>query len=176
MYRFLLARLLVQHLVGLTSVKEMRRVLKNLPSGLTEAYQSTLDRVLSQTPSRSSLAMRVFGWITHAERRLTMEELIHALAIEQGSTGIDKENVTSPKITLQVCIGLVSVNPLDGTVGLIHATAYEFFRNLKSHYQSIHVDIATACITCLCFDSLAEGPRNSIKSLSSRINTMPFVK
>jgi hypothetical protein len=109
----------------------MRQVLNSMPSNLAEAYQSSLYRVLAQAPCRANLAMRIFGWVAHAGTRLTPEELRHALVIEGGSSGIDEENFTTLGITLEVCLGLVSVDSQDGTIGLIHVTAYEFFRNLQ---------------------------------------------
>ncbi|KAJ7851754.1 ankyrin repeat-containing domain protein [Mycena leptocephala] len=133
---FLLAQLLMNHVLGLTTLKQIRQSLAMLPSNLTSAYQSSLDRILAQTTSRKTLALRVIAWITHAERRLKAEELLHAFAVEENEDKIDEENVTSLRILLQVCVGLVIVSD-HMTVTLVHATAHTFFKDMHAQLQTL---------------------------------------
>jgi ankyrin repeat protein len=165
----------MEHLLGLTSIKQMKQALNSMPSNLAEAYESNLRRILEQSPSRANLAMRVIGWITHAERRLTAEELRHALAVEEHTSEIDVENLTLANVILQVCIGLVSVDPVDGTIGMIHITAYDYFRHLKERFSEIQLDIAKTCMLYLRFRPLCDGACSSIELLRNRFRDMPFL-
>lgn len=165
----------MKHLLGLTSIKQMRQALNSMPSNLAGAYESTLKRILEQSPSRAGLAMKAIGWITHAERRLKVEELRHALAVEEHTSKIDEENLTLVKVILQVCIGLVLVDPADGTIGMIHATTYEYFRHLDDQFSEIQLDMAKTCMLYLGFCPLRDGACSSIELLRNRFREMPFL-
>jgi hypothetical protein len=132
----------MKHLLSFTNVEQMRLALKSMPSDLDEAYESSLTRTVEQPPAEANLATRVIGWIIHAERRLKLDELRHGLAVEEHASEIDEENLTSGKIMLQVCVGLISVDPVDGTIGVIYLTAYDYFRHLKERFSEIHIDMA----------------------------------
>jgi ankyrin repeat protein len=165
----------MKHLLGLTSIKQMRQALKSMPSNLAEAYESSLRRILEQSPSRANLAMRAIGWITNAERRLKVEELQHALAVEEHTSEIDEENWTLVKIILQVCIGLVSVDPVDGTIAMIHVTAYDYFQHLKDQFSEIQLDMAKTSILYLGLHSLHDGACSSVELLQKCFQYMPFL-
>ncbi|KAJ3947525.1 hypothetical protein N0V92_013274 [Colletotrichum tropicale] len=90
---FLLVQLLVDHLVDLSNVKEMRKALMAYPNHLEDAFESSLQRIEAQSKSHCTLAKRVMGWIISAERKLQMSELAHGLATEEGIDVIDKENL-----------------------------------------------------------------------------------
>ena len=165
----------MKHLLGLTSIKQIRQALKSMPSNLAEAYKSSFGRILEQSPSRANLAMRIIGWITFAGRRLRVEELRHALAVEEDTSEIDEENLTLVKVILQVCIGLVSLDPADGTIGMIHVTAYDYFRSLKERFSEIQLDIAKTSMIYLGFHPFRDGVCSSVESLRNRFQVMPFL-
>ncbi|RXW25640.1 hypothetical protein EST38_g228 [Candolleomyces aberdarensis] len=170
---FLLARLIMDRLLELTTVKEMRRFLEHMPSTVHDGYRSSLDRILALPPSRSSLALRVIGWITHAERRLQVGEVLHAFAFEEGSAEVDEDNIPSLKLVLQVCVGIVSTDAETATLGLIHSTAHDFFRQLPQ-LQDTHLDIASISIGYLSLPPLST-PSPDLEALSGRLRDMPFL-
>ncbi|KAJ7111390.1 ankyrin repeat-containing domain protein [Mycena epipterygia] len=171
---FLLARLLTNHLLALTIIKEIRRSLTTLPSNLTSAYQSSLDRILAQPPARAALALRVIAWITHAERRLTTTELLHALAVEEDTDEIDEDNFVSARIVLQVCVGLVLVND-DTSISLVHATAHKFFQDMPAQFANTHIDMASTCLHYLCMRTFGTGPCDNVLEMDARLQNMPFL-
>lgn len=72
--RFLLARLHLHSLRDKISVDTVHKSLAKLPSGSDayfQAYETTMERILSQSPSHRDLAKRVIAWITCALRPLT---------------------------------------------------------------------------------------------------------
>ncbi|KAJ7439204.1 ankyrin repeat-containing domain protein [Mycena latifolia] len=172
---FLLARLLISHLLTLTTMKQIKKSLAALPSNLTSAYQSTLDRILAQPPARSALALRAITWIVYAERRLTTAELLHAFAVEDDVDEIDEENFTSVRMLLQVCVGLVLVND-DTTVSLVHATAHTFFDDKLQRFVNAHEDMASTCLRYLCMSSpFGAGACDNVLEMDARLRSMPFL-
>lgn len=165
----------MDQLLNLTTIKRMRRSLESLPIGLHEAYKSSLDRIMIQHPSRAALALRVIGWATHAERPLSIDEILHAFALEEDCDEFDEENLTSSKILLQVCVGLVTIKEEDSTIRMVHATAHDFFRSLAEKSASIEEDIAKTCLGYLCLRPLAVGPCTDVESLNGRLRDMPFL-
>ncbi|KAJ7766257.1 ankyrin repeat-containing domain protein [Mycena metata] len=173
---FLLAQLLMSHVLGLTTLKQIRRSLVALPSNLNSAYQSTLERIMVQTTSRRILALRAIAWIINAERRLTTAELLHAFAVEEGEDEIDDENVTTLRILLQVCVGLVVVSD-DTTITLVHATAHTFFQSMDTpEFANTQLDMARTCLHYLCMSRpFSTGPCSNVLEMNQRLGQMSFL-
>ena len=153
----------------------MREALKLMPANLSEAYGSTLKRILEQAQNRSDLAIRILGWVSHAERHLKVDELRHALAVEKGAHSIDIEDLTSTKIILQVCIGLLMLDSESGTFRLIHYTAHEYFRQLHQQFAEVQLDIAETCLTYLTYQPMCQGPCSTLEALRRRYESMPLL-
>jgi hypothetical protein len=71
-------------------------------------YDVYLARMRRTKPSKWNLACRIFSWVTHALRPLTVEELGCALAIEDGMISIDTSERVSEDAILQASGGLVT--------------------------------------------------------------------
>ncbi|KAJ7766224.1 ankyrin repeat-containing domain protein [Mycena metata] len=173
---FLLAQLLMSHVLGLTTLKQIRQSLVALPSNLNSAYQSTLERIMVQTTSRRILALRAIAWIINAERRLTIAELLHAFAVEEGEDEIDDENITTLRILLQVCVGLVVVSD-DTTITLVHATAHTFFKSMDTpEFANTQLDMARTCLRYLCMSTpFSTGPCSNVLEMNHRLDQMSFL-
>jgi ankyrin repeat protein len=170
---FLLEKVLVDHLLELTTVKEMRSALQAYPTHLDQAFESSLERINSQSKSHSSLALRVIGWVVSAERKFLMSELIHGLGTEEGIDTISDENLLAPKTILKVCGGLVIANIQNGTVMMVHTTVYTWFRNRE--VGRAHEDLARSCLRYLTIRLLSTGPADSAKEMDERMNSLPFL-
>ncbi|KAL2073364.1 hypothetical protein VTL71DRAFT_10688 [Oculimacula yallundae] len=107
---FLLVRLIMDHIVSLTTVKEIRLALNKMPLDLTELFEKTMVRIDQQLPNRKKLARRALGWVSNAKRPLTVEELRHALAVEEATTALDTENLCLTKIIISACLGLLVID------------------------------------------------------------------
>ena len=165
----------MDHVLDCISVKQMRHALKSLPSNLADAYESTFRRILEQSPNRANIATKVIGWVAHAEERLKVEELRHALAVEEDAGSVDLENLTATKIILQVCIGLLYIDPVDDTISLVHLTAYEYFRQLQNHFSQMQLEMAKTCIMYLGYRPICDGTCGSIEALQGRFMSMPLL-
>ena len=163
----------MNHLLELTTAKEMRKALQSYPAHLDQAFESSLERINSQSKSHSSLAHRVIGWIISAERKLLMSELIHGLGMEERIDFIDDENLLAPKTILKVCGGLVISNLQDGTVNMVHITVYTWFHNRDTAH--FHEDLAISCLRYLTIRLFSAGPADTANEMDERMKSLPFL-
>lgn len=173
--RFLLAKLMLDQLLDLTTVRQIRKALETQPSGLDQAFESSLKRIDSQSNAKRTLARRLMGWITYAKRRLRMEEILCAFAVEEDSDDIHNENFLNPDLLLRLCVGLVVLDEKDGTLGMVHTSAYEFFRGRVLSSKETEIDIAKTCLHYLCISPLREGPCKNSNEASKRFQKMSFL-
>ncbi|WQF76737.1 Putative NACHT nucleoside triphosphatase, P-loop containing nucleoside triphosphate hydrolase [Colletotrichum destructivum] len=159
------------HLVELSTVKEMRQALKVYPDHLEKAFESSLERIDAQSKSQRTLAHRVMGWIISAERKLQMAELIHGLATEEDCDELDDENLVSPKTLLKVCGGLVVIQ--GGSVSMVHSTVHTWLCN---RYNGLyHGDIADSCLRYLTMRTFAGGVAHTAEEMDTRMETFVFL-
>jgi hypothetical protein len=92
------------------NITEVRKALKNLPKDVDETYDEAMERIEQQNEADEALAKRVLCWVTHARRPLTVSELQHALAIVNGTTALDLDNITDEEILNSICAGLLVIN------------------------------------------------------------------
>lgn len=150
----------------------MRNALKKEPVGLQQMFESTLQRIDGQSKARSSLARRLISWILYAKRRLSIEEVLTAFAINE--EGLDYDNMPSLDILLRVCVGLVVLNQVDRTLGLVHTSAYDYLYTLLPPGMS-HFDIAQTCLKYLGLKGLISEPCKSSTELMTRFDELKFL-
>ena len=100
-----------------------------------------LDRIQQQSKSKSQLGMAVLMWTVLVKRRLSLEELEHALAVNDGDTYLDMENIPSEKTILQSCLGMVVVEHETTTVRLMHYSLQEYF-DISQYFPTGHCTYA----------------------------------
>ncbi|KAL0257966.1 hypothetical protein SLS55_007134 [Diplodia seriata] len=175
---FLLAKLFLDQLLELSTLKKIRKTVKSLPVTVSEAFKTSLERIEAQPKDKRELAHRLIRWITHSHRRLKAIEVMHAFAVDEDEDEdeIDSENCPPLTMLLKVCAGLVTENPKDGTIGMVHTSAYEFFRSHYSNqYASIQVDIAKTSLLYLSSQEMRAGACENLESLDKRLEKLPFL-
>lgn len=172
--RFLHVKLILDELMDLTTIRQMRKALEKESKGLEQAYTSIVQRIDIQPKAKRALAHRFIGWIAFAKRRFKLSELIHAFAVEKDEEEIYEDNTVSPDLLLQSCIGMVVLFD-DNTVGLCHATAYDFFRSTVLVSHDMNTDISETCLRYMCLKSFKQGPCASSAELSCRFHEMVFL-
>src|SRR5213075_2590621 len=154
----LLARLQIESIRGLMTIKEIRHALKTMPIELTDTYDKAMERIQQQPRAHVALALRVLSWISHARRPLLVEELRHGLAVEFGKPSLDVENLCHARSMVTVCGGLVTIDSESNTIRLAHFTVQEYFRSLPSSFlDSAEVEVSRACLTYLLFEAFDTG-------------------
>ena len=117
--------------------------------GLGDAYGATLDRIKGQGGEKARLGMTILMWVSHAERHLKPDELIHALAIEIGSPDLNSDNIPSIGTLLTCFQGLVVIDKEASIVRLIHFTLQEYLRAHPQLFGTAHSTIAETCLSYL---------------------------
>jgi len=97
-------------------------------------------------------------WISHSKRRLTVNGICHALAVEIGAVGINTNNIPSIRTVLGCCLGLATVDKRSSTIRLIHFTLKEYLSRHTDLFDKPHSRIAETCLTYLNFQAIKDLP------------------
>ena len=147
--------------------RDIRTALRSMPNTLVATYERVFSEIVQQDPSDRDKAKRIFQWLACSTRPLTLSELIHAVAIKNGETGIDDSDLPSnPDQILTVCGNLVRENgPL---IEFIHLSVKEmlFTRPVGLGIWDTEADVqlylAQECLTYLTI--VYNVRRNMIRS------------
>ena len=151
MSRFLLVSLNIDAILQETTIHRRRQNLNSMTNGLGlgDAYGATLDRIKGQGGEKARLGMAALMWISHGERPLKCDELLHALAIEIGSPNLNSDNIPPIGTLLACCQGLVVIDKETSIVRLIHFTLQEYLRAHPQLFGAAHSTIAETCLSYL---------------------------
>ena len=107
---------------------------------------------------------------------MTVLELQHALAIQPGTSDLDRDALIDGDILISVCLGIVVVEHDSTIVGLIHFTAREYFQQHPMHESSRPLDtISQSCLTYLAYDEFTKGCCDNDAKLTTRSENYPFI-
>ncbi|VZI13447.1 unnamed protein product [Fusarium fujikuroi] len=155
---FLLARLIMDHISSLLTIKEIRKALISLPANYDEAYLSTFDRIVKQTPSLRDLALKSLNFISYVKEPLRMVELQHALIAEEGMAEVDPEDLQPAKAIISSCLGLLVVSGPEKIVQLVHSTAQSFLQSRPEGMDKRpHLTIVRSCISYMSTNEMRQG-------------------
>ena len=86
-----------------------RQKLKAMNEGLDlkNVYGASLERIKVQGGEKSRPGTAALMWISHSERLLQLDELLHALAVEIGSSDFNAERIPSVETLLNFAWGLL---------------------------------------------------------------------
>ncbi|KAK1624067.1 hypothetical protein BDP81DRAFT_502412 [Colletotrichum phormii] len=111
---------------------------------LCKAYDGVLERI--KTQEHSGIAMQALTWITHATRRLQINELIEALAASLNNGQLEKDSMYEPEDIASACGGLIVVDKTSGIVRLSHYALQEYFEATERNwFPRAHYDISGIC-------------------------------
>jgi hypothetical protein len=98
--------LLMDSLAGKYCVKDLLVALETLPEGINRAYDEALRRI---EDDHKAIAYQIFSWLTYARRPLSVIELQHALAAQEGTTRLNRKALPDKHFITSICVGLVEV-------------------------------------------------------------------
>ena len=170
---FLLVSLNMEAILGEATLTRRRKKLVKMTkgNGLGDAYTATLSRIKALEGGRSNLGMEVLMWVSHAKRPLHVNELCHALGVEE-SEDLDTGNIPTIETLLAFSLGLVIVEKSSSTVRLAHYTLKEHLSNNTELFPNAHSIIAEVCLTYLNFPHV----RGISPALRCVPPTAPFVE
>ncbi|KAL4877424.1 hypothetical protein BJY04DRAFT_198337 [Aspergillus karnatakaensis] len=148
---FLYAKVVLNGIDLLDDLAEIHAYLSVLPEDLHDAYARIVARIDKLRPPLRDKARTMLGWVGCSPRPLTMQELVHALAIQTGS--VEPTRITSAPPNLgKLCGPIVEV--VDGHVQFVHFTVkeYLFSPSIVGHIDlaGATLDLVSRCIYFLC--------------------------
>ena len=174
---FLMARLYLDALSSLSTLRRVKESLDTLPDGLAEVYSDCLNRIRNQNPEDATLAKRTLYWIVNAVRPLTVREMQCALAIRSGDTTLDEDGEPDKDLLVTVCAGMIVIEKSSETVTLVHYTAQEFLlKNPDQLLEGRQLDLAETCITHLLFHDFDSGPGINDIDLEQKLKLCPLLR
>lgn len=145
-------------------------------TALSKAYDGAIERIESQWAEDIALAKTVLSWITSARRLLTSEEIRHALAVKLHHQQLDSDNIYDLEDIISVCAGLVTVDQKSDTIRLVHYTTQEYFTSIQPKWiPNAGREIASTCLTYLCFDTFACGSCSCDADFEDRLTENKFL-
>lgn len=174
---FLLPALQIRTILEQITKADVRKTLNNLSTNLTEAFQSTMDRIANLSVTRRDLAFRTLMWISHARRPLTVPELQHAMALRLEDKDLDRDNIPSLRTLVDCCCGLVQVDHETSIVRLVHHSLEEYLRD-QEHGLFIdpNLHITRVCLKYLTLEPLRKLPFKSRSDFAAALEDFPLLE
>ena len=179
--RFLLAVLQIQTILAEPTAGDMEEALKNMPRGLNDAFEETLQRIHKLPEGRRRLGLNTLMWMSHVHKPLTVDELSDALAIRLGEASLNTKYRPSQKRMVDCCLGLVTVDEETSIIRLVHYTAQEYLQDhLDQAFdlagQTTAELIAELSLTYLMTEPFAAGCCPDQVSIWSIVSRYRFIK
>ncbi|KAH6904192.1 hypothetical protein BKA70DRAFT_1403427, partial [Coprinopsis sp. MPI-PUGE-AT-0042] len=147
---FLHAKLQLEALHHCISALDVEETLDGFPTDINTIYIKTWERILAQTPKRSTLAKLILLWVTHAHGEMTVDALRRALSTSPETHIFEPNRMVPEALLLSVCCGLISVDEKTRLVRLMHYTTRDAILPLIVElYPVPHAILARVCIAHL---------------------------
>src|SRR5215217_5843981 len=101
------------------SIGQIRRVLGGFPSQIEDVYLQTWSRIVEQSREAISLVQAVLVWVLNANRSMTLDELVRAVAVSIETYKFDPDNMVPGSTLMAMCRGLVIVEEESRLVRLV---------------------------------------------------------
>lgn len=197
---FLMARLQLNQISSMVTVKQIYSVLEKLPGQLYDFYDEQIRRLRCLPYYERALCIRVLSWVFRCKRPLSARELVTGLAVEAGDTHFDPSGIMDIGLILEVCAGLIHLAGPHKTasdhclphvtqekitgeekVRFVHSTVQDYLADYSREIFDMHpdLDIFRACSTYLALAEIQEftGGTDSLRMrypfLSYAVNFWP---
>ncbi|KAI3318736.1 hypothetical protein HD806DRAFT_510815 [Xylariaceae sp. AK1471] len=144
---FLWAKLVLDSLSEVDSVRELHAAITSMPRELPQLYARILQAFARD--GRTDKVMRILTWLVLVKRPLKRHELLHGVSVTPETPLVTKWDVLDGSV-IDKCKPLVEELP-DGSIALIHFTVEEY---LRTSHSTLCFDsaiweetIAFACVT-----------------------------
>lgn len=162
-----------------------RKALQDLPPDLDSTYERILSSINENDEFSRVLVQNTLRWIILAKEPLRTEQLCEALAIEDGSTILDREGLPDEEIILDLCSSLIRKSVNGDRLELSHFTVKEYLMSPRissnGPLAAYHVDPAAAtlqlskkCMTYLNLDDFRQNLPETEEAWRDRHNTYSF--
>ncbi|KAJ0418603.1 ankyrin repeat-containing domain protein [Aspergillus carlsbadensis] len=177
----------IDQLCKLRNDRAIRTALDDLPKTLHDTYIRILRKLETECANEVDSVQRLLRWLVRGTRNLTLDELAECVSIDptSGEDTFDFDAVfTDPEDVVELCGSLVIISP-EGTVALAHYTVKEFL--VSDHIKElmptffvgcdeVHAELATVCLTYLCYDDFSGIPDEGGEGLLQSFGEYKFLK
>lgn len=158
--RFLWVSCQLDQLARLHTTTDIHAAFNSLPRGLYRTYHRILENI---PPEYEIYASRALRWVAYAAAPIRLDELIEAIAVNEGSSKSleDLRKLMIPQDIIQICGSLLRYSDFTETMSLVHTSVFEFLIGPESQSQSLGqfrmvptestVLVAKTCLTYLSF-------------------------
>jgi ankyrin repeat protein len=154
----------------------MEDALDSLSRNLPEAFEETIARIQRLPESQRRLGIHTLMWICHAKCAMTVSELSDALSVKLGQAAMSPKHRPSPKMMVECCQGLVTIDSETMNIRLAHYAIQEYLIGQSDNlFIRPNANIAEICLTYLLFDSFRQGPCSDEDAIVSRTESNPFL-
>lgn len=91
-----------------------------MPKALSGAFEVIINRIHNQKPAIARQAMDILKLVFLTPQMLSLNQLLHALAVEPEDNDLDWENFVDAQFLLDCCLGLVIENESTSEIRLVH--------------------------------------------------------
>lgn len=157
------------------SAGEMEEALEKMPHALDDAFEATLQRIQNQPENRRALGEKALMWMSHAQRPLRIGELVDVLALKSSERSLNQRHRPSPRLLLECCFGLVSLDEESSVLRLVHYSVQEYLLDHRSRLFPFGQEIvAEKCLRYMLFDAFNTGSCSSKAGIVSCLSDYPF--
>ncbi|KAM3439393.1 hypothetical protein MY4824_002668 [Beauveria thailandica] len=172
---FLLAHFQLEHVCSQRSLAGVRKALSSHTPDVNQFYDNSIERLKQLAPVDSDFALKALCYVFCAHRQLSMDELLHALAIVDGDEDFDDEAIDDEQVFQSLLHGLVRIEGGTRLVSLVHLTLHEYLRTHSNAFPAQYEkQLSSACLTYLSFNTFTSGPCDDAELMSQRLETYCF--
>lgn len=145
-----------------------------MPKTPDDTYEEAMQKIEGLPEEERNLAKKALAWLTFAERPLKGVELRHALAIEDGSSGLNKGKIPDNEEIVALCKVFVRYWPKSDIWRLKHS-AHDYLRKtLDTWGPDAKGTVATGCLSYLAFKVFEEGCCKNDEDFDLRLRQFPL--
>ena len=168
------------------SDRKIRDCLDRVPAGLDETYIRILARLRTDHSDDIDMVKKMFFWLVHSLRPLSLLELAEAVTLDQAQDRMDFSTIaTNPADLMRFSGGLVTHTGNRTIVGLAHFSIKEFLLSDRIQRSSvcefyagaseIQLELTRICLNYLMMDDFRDGQCYSTKQLVFRTRKYRFL-
>ena len=171
---FLWVRLILETLRQVHTSAEIRQVLRNVPSDMSELYSRILEH-MSMGPHGKNCAKAILTWTVCSARALSTQELYYALQLDM------KDNIDNVARTIISSCGQLVYVDAKSHVQMVHQTAQEFLLRSGSDsefaidWELGHKRLLLTCLEYLSGNNLKGSRHRRFSVVSSSKQCVPFM-
>jgi len=131
--------------------KERIKALDTIPHDLPSAYGDVMQRIDESREDHKEIAIKTISWLFRAQRTLSMNELLEAIAVDADDKDLERDIETTSEV-IECCKSLVVYDPSSKSVRFTHFTVQEYIKVNIQQKLTKPQEMALTCLAYLTFD------------------------